>query len=77
MSLFLRSEEKRSEYQEKLAEDLKKRLANEKERNIDDLPDGVKDSAYMKDFEKHGGRVGAILIIVAVIVIVSLIFFVK
>ena len=75
MSLFLRSEEKRSEYQEKLAEDLKKRLAEDKERDLTELPDGVKDSAFMKDFEGRGSRAGILLIIViAVVIILSVLF---
>jgi len=47
MALFVRQDENRSELQQRLAAELQERA---KQREIsDDYPDGVKDSAYMKD----------------------------
>ena len=75
MALFLREQGKRTELQNKLASELREKLARESEMaDKPDLPDGVDDSAYMKSYEKKDGpnsRVITLLVILAVVIIIG------
>lgn len=75
MALFLREQGKRTELQNKLAADLREKIARESEMaDQPDLPDGVDDAAYMKGFEKKEGpnsRVITLLVILAIVIMVG------
>jgi hypothetical protein len=73
MAMFLRRDDKRSELQIKLAAELQERAKNKARE--DEVPDGVHDSAYIKN-TKHTSRsawiwiVGLFFGIIAVIMLV-------
>ncbi|MDR1197341.1 MAG: hypothetical protein LBL08_03685 [Candidatus Nomurabacteria bacterium] len=82
MGLFVTDQGNRSELQEKLAAELRAKLASQsKDVDIDppEIPDGVKDSAYVKDFEKKSGsngRMTALIIIGVVIMALAILVFI-
>lgn len=49
MAMYLRQNDKRSDFQKRLADDLKEK-AKQKALEDVELPDGVKDSAYIRDY---------------------------
>ncbi len=52
MSLFMKSTETRSQLQDKLAKELQER--NRQKMKEFEQPDGVTDSAYLKDYKEGG-----------------------
>lgn len=52
MSLYLRQQDTRSELQEKLAKELQER--NKQKQKEFEQPDGVTDSAYLRDYKESG-----------------------
>lgn len=74
MALYLRDQGKRSELQERIAAELREKIASQSDTVNPDLPDGVEDSAYVKDFEKEQGpnsRVVALLVVLFVVLVVA------
>jgi hypothetical protein len=69
MALFIRQNDNRSQLQERLAAELQERAKQKSQKA--DLPDGVKDSEYMKDTKQTTSLAWLwILIALAVIVLV-------
>jgi hypothetical protein len=73
MGIFVTDQGKRSELQERLAAELRAKIANQDDSGktgksdlrLPDSPDGVDDSAYVKDFEKKfrpNGRIVGLLV---------------
>jgi hypothetical protein len=73
MALFIRQNEERSKLQERLAAELQERAKLNAAKN--DLPDGVEDSAYMKDTKQTTSLawVWVLLVIVAIVATIWLI----
>lgn len=71
MALFVRQDENRSELQKRLATELQDRARKKAEEA--DLPDGVEDSAYIKDTKQTTGLFG-VWIVVAILAIAAVIF---
>lgn len=74
MALFIRQDENKSELQKRLTAELQER-AREKAKITNSLPDGVEDSAYLKDTKKTTSLawVWAVIVFCAICVILQLI----
>jgi hypothetical protein len=73
MALYLRDQGKRSELQDRIAAELREKMASQSDMEEPDLPDGVDDSAYLKSYEKKAGpnsRVVVLLVVLFVILVV-------
>jgi hypothetical protein len=78
MGIIVRNQENRSELQQRLAAELREKMARQSEPvDAPELPDGVSDSAYVKDFEKkfqpNARVVGLIVVCVVVAALVGLV----
>ena len=70
MALFIRQNDNRSQLQERLAAELQERAKQKAQKA--DLPDGVEDSAYIKDTKPTTSLAWVwILVVLAVIILVT------
>ena len=70
MALFIRQNDNRSQLQERLAAELQERAKQKAQKA--DLPDGVEDSAYIKDTKSTTSLAWVwILVVLAVIILVT------
>lgn len=70
MALFIRQNEKRSELQNKLAAELQERARQKAAEQ--DLPDGVTDSAFVRN-SKQGTRLTGVWVIIALLVMAGVV----
>ena len=73
MSLYLQQKDNRSELQKRIAAELQDK-AKKKPVEPHDLPDGVEDSAYVKDLESAGSGGWVWLLILAVAAVAAVIW---
>ncbi|GHU07264.1 hypothetical protein FACS189431_1520 [Alphaproteobacteria bacterium] len=78
MALFVTDTGKRSELQERLAAELREKMARAGEGGgepsiVDESPDLVEDSSYIKDFEKKSSVNGRVVALVGILVAVALV----
>jgi hypothetical protein len=71
MALFVRQDENRSELQQRLATELQDRARKKAEEA--ELPDGVKDSQYIKGTQE-GNKLLGVWVIIGILVVVAAIF---
>ena len=70
MALFIRQNDNRSQLQERLAAELQERAKQKAQKA--DLPDGVEDSAYIKDTKSTTSLAWVwILVVLAIIILVT------
>ncbi len=72
MALFIRQDDQRSRLQERLAAELQEKAKNQADNKSADVPDGVKDSQYIKNTKQTSSLAWiwvAIFIIVAAILV--------
>ena len=70
MGLYLKQNDNRSELQEKLAMELQEKAR--KKAKEEELPDGVTDSAYLRDTKQTTSRAWAWVFIVIAAVVIAL-----
>ncbi|MDR2524232.1 MAG: hypothetical protein LBC95_01670 [Candidatus Nomurabacteria bacterium] len=77
MGLFIQNQGKRSDLQERVAAELREKLARDDAPAPPEAPDGVDDSNYVRDYEKSSplprgvivGIVAGVIVAIAIVVI--------
>ena len=77
MALFVNDTGKRSELQEKLAAELREKMARTSEGDgesklTEDLPDHVEDSAYVKGYEKSKPIPRVVIVAIVIVAILAI-----
>jgi hypothetical protein len=74
MGLFIRQDDNRSELQRRLAAELNEKARKRAELENQPLPDGVKDSAYVKDTQATSRFAWVWILLILVAVVAAIIF---
>jgi hypothetical protein len=74
MGLYIRQDDNRSELQRRIAAELTEKARKKAELENQPLPDGVNDSAYIKDTQKTSRFAWVWLLLIAAAVVATLVF---